>query len=524
MGFSRLFKPNVEKLKKKKNLEGLLKALRYGNVFDDFDATVNVLIRKEAAIALREVRDERSIEPLIQALKDDKNETVRHMIVVTLGVIGDKRAIKPLIQALWDKEPDIRHSAVRALGELGDATAVKPLFQKLKEYSADNEDTTKALQMIVNRDAIAVELLIQFLGDHDYHQFLRDHPNHGLRFVIPEIIEKMEDRTRSVKPLLQLLKAEDMAVRLCASEILVKIGDARAMSPLIRTLIQALKDKNRDYREKASIALGETKTVKELEPFIEPLIDALNDDSYVVRNNVVAVLGGIRDKRATEPLIQALADDKSRYEAICALGRVGDAKAVKHLIQILQLEGDDAAAIALGRIGDLLAVDPIIDWLFSGKTEFHFRGEDYFREFDFDRFKKFKNAFSKLFGEYTDLILKSAYYFKENKTNQVIRGSTIVAGTISQYDFQESDIAVETLCSIKTKISNNILHKISNKKDIRVEIQRSYHIQRDGMDDYTSYGELSFANQRDMAIRELSRRGNPPYDPSIYLHKEAWKL
>ncbi len=520
MGFSRLFKPNVEKLKKKKNLEGLLKALRYGNVSAAY--SMDALIREEAAIALREVRDERAIEPLIQALKDDKSGKVRHMIVVTLGAIGDKRAIKPLIQALWDKEPDVRHSAVRALCELGDATAVKPLFQKLKEYSADDINTTKelqrkALQMIVNRDAIAVELLIQCLGDHDYHQFLRNHRSH--RFIIHEIIEKMEDRTRAVEPLLQLLKAEDMDVRLCALEILVEIGDARVMSPLIRTLIQALKDKNRDYREVASRALRKTSRT-ELEPFIEPLIDALNDDNYVVRRNVVAVLGFIRDKRATEPLIQALADEKIRYEAIWALGMVGGAKAVKHLIQILQLEGCDAAALALGGIGDLLAVDPIIDWLFSGKRKFHFR-EYHFTKSDFD---EFKNKFSELFGEYTDLILKSAYYFKENTTAKVSYGSTIVTGRIFQYDFQESDIAVETLCSIKTKISNNILHKISNKQDISVILETLYAVQRDGMDDDNTYGGLDFANQRDMAIRELSRRGNPPYDPSLYLHKEAWKL
>jgi len=59
--FYKLFKPNVEKLKKERNVNGLIKALRHKDS----------LIRLRAAEALGSIRDKKAVEPLIQALKDE---------------------------------------------------------------------------------------------------------------------------------------------------------------------------------------------------------------------------------------------------------------------------------------------------------------------------------------------------------------------------------------------------------------------------------------------------------------------
>ena len=56
-----LFKPNVIKLAAKKDIEGLIKALK------DKDSDV----REEAAEALGEIGDDRAVEPLTKALKDE---------------------------------------------------------------------------------------------------------------------------------------------------------------------------------------------------------------------------------------------------------------------------------------------------------------------------------------------------------------------------------------------------------------------------------------------------------------------
>jgi len=49
-----LFEPNVEKLEKKKNVKGLIKALRHEDVH----------VRWSAAEALGEIGDARAVEPL----------------------------------------------------------------------------------------------------------------------------------------------------------------------------------------------------------------------------------------------------------------------------------------------------------------------------------------------------------------------------------------------------------------------------------------------------------------------------
>jgi HEAT repeat protein len=56
-------------------------------------------VRIEAAEALGEVKDPRTVDPLIAALRDE-DARVQERAAVSLGRTGDRRAIEPLIQAL----------------------------------------------------------------------------------------------------------------------------------------------------------------------------------------------------------------------------------------------------------------------------------------------------------------------------------------------------------------------------------------------------------------------------------------
>jgi len=87
MGF---FKPNIEKMRTRQDVEGLIKALKH----KDFE------VRKNATDALGEIGDVRAIEPLIQALKD-KGRGVQKYAAKALGEIGEP-AVEPLIEALKD--------------------------------------------------------------------------------------------------------------------------------------------------------------------------------------------------------------------------------------------------------------------------------------------------------------------------------------------------------------------------------------------------------------------------------------
>lgn len=58
--FGRFLKPNVEKMEKKRDVEGLIRALKYKDV----------CVRLGVAAALARIGDARAVGPLTQALKD----------------------------------------------------------------------------------------------------------------------------------------------------------------------------------------------------------------------------------------------------------------------------------------------------------------------------------------------------------------------------------------------------------------------------------------------------------------------
>ncbi|MCD6215119.1 MAG: HEAT repeat domain-containing protein, partial [Candidatus Desulfofervidus sp.] len=171
--FDRLFKPNVERLREKKDVKGLIKALRHEDV------------RKEAAEALVNI-GEPAVEPLIQALKDEYSD-VREEAARALGRIGDKRAVEPLINALKDEDSDVRMEAAEALDQMG----WKPGYV-----------TEKAYYLVAKK----------------------------------EWDEAVKLGEPAVEPLINALKDEASSVRWGAAGALGEIGDERAVEPLINAL------------------------------------------------------------------------------------------------------------------------------------------------------------------------------------------------------------------------------------------------------------------------------------------------
>ena len=116
--------PNVEKLKAKGNVKGLIKALGYQK---------DEQLRQLAAEALGQTRDARAVKPLITAL-DDTDAKVRRAAAEALGQIGDVRAVRPLVATLkGEKMTDwqVSRAAADSIGQIG-ASAVKPLLKILK--------------------------------------------------------------------------------------------------------------------------------------------------------------------------------------------------------------------------------------------------------------------------------------------------------------------------------------------------------------------------------------------------------
>jgi len=132
----RLFRPNIEELKARKDVKGLIRALK--NIWWD--------VRKEAALALGEIGDEKAVEPLIEALKDS-SWSVRWSAAFALEKIGDERAVEPLIEALKDNDSLVRLEAACALKKtiLNAINEVHSLLQRAKKLGINTKGDEEKL-------------------------------------------------------------------------------------------------------------------------------------------------------------------------------------------------------------------------------------------------------------------------------------------------------------------------------------------------------------------------------------------
>jgi HEAT repeat protein len=89
-------------------------------LFDE-DEQVRIL----AVGALGRIRHARAVQPLIYAIRQEKDE-VQGLMVWALVKIGQP-AVGPLLAALRDNLPQVQMAAAQALGEIGDPQAVIPL-------------------------------------------------------------------------------------------------------------------------------------------------------------------------------------------------------------------------------------------------------------------------------------------------------------------------------------------------------------------------------------------------------------
>jgi len=282
--------PDVEQLKAKQDVRGLIKALDYQKDGD---------IRKTAAQALGGLKDASAFEPLVAALKDGDG-LVRRAAVHALGELKDARAVEPLIAALRDEF--VRSEAAQALADLKDVRAVEPLIAALKDskYSTEQSACAKALGRL--KDARAVAPLIEALA------------NNGTIPAAAEALGELGDH-RAIEPLVAKLGIGIMTANEQLVPALVKLGQ-ESLEPLLGALRDGKKRDMRVYAAQTLGLLGDPGAV-------EPLIKALDDTDAMVFQAVAKALGMLRDQRAVKPLISKLNGNKHLPMFEIALLRIG---------------------------------------------------------------------------------------------------------------------------------------------------------------------------------------------------------
>jgi HEAT repeat protein len=174
--------------------------------------------RKDAAVTLGEMGDERAIGPLITALRDSE-WNVRESAQISLATIGSP-AVEPLIKAL--REYQVRPFVIQVLGKIKDERVLDPLMAQLR----NEEFKEAATDALVEVGLPAVERLMGVLNDKDKN--VRKHVVLALgKIGIPEAVD----------PLIEATTDEDWQVRMAAIAGLDSIGDERG-KPAIKSLMK----------------------------------------------------------------------------------------------------------------------------------------------------------------------------------------------------------------------------------------------------------------------------------------------
>jgi len=212
--------PDIEALRQRKNVAGLIRSLRS----KDFG------IQTSAAMALGTLGTD-AMDELISALKT-RHRDVKLGIIEALAVIKNPRSVTPLIGLLTDESSEVRWVAAIALGEIGDQPATAPLITALKDRDRYvRYGAAFALAKIGWKPVTPDERAAYFIGMQEWE---------AVKAIGPD----------AVPALSHVLWDHESSVRIRAIEILGEIGDARATPALIRSL----GDMNSEVRWRAVLA------------------------------------------------------------------------------------------------------------------------------------------------------------------------------------------------------------------------------------------------------------------------------
>ena len=321
--------PNIEKMKAKRKIRGLIRALGDHNHF---------FVAKDAAIALGELKDARAVKSLITALRNTKywSEETRRYVAWALGEICDARAVNPLIDVIKDKDEKLVESARWALKEIG-LPAVGPLIAAFENNdSGIYWDIGRVLEAI---GVPAVDPLVEALNNKD----------RNIRLRAVGILGQIKD-TRAVEPLIALLKdADDEDIRERVIWALGELRDTRSTSHLVGFLA----NENEDIRQKAAEALWKIKDASS----IDPLLAALKNGT--VRLSSADAVIAMSVPSALEVIINALKDrnDGIRQEAVYALEKLGwkpENNEASALYWVIKRNWEKCIEIGTSAVGPLL--------------------------------------------------------------------------------------------------------------------------------------------------------------------------
>lgn len=238
----------------------------------------DAIVRDSAAYALANTHDPRAVDALLafshenEDFYSDKNLQV--VAAYALGQSHDPRVIDTLIALLKESEQKIRVAAASALGETRNPRVLPALFGCYRHWDAQLQMTAATASAKIG-DTAADSINAAAKSRDNY-----------TRFAASAALTMMLD-TRAVPPLVNFLKDPDDAVQFRSALYLAHLHDKNAIPPLMRYIRQS----GSTNQMVAASALG---TMRDPENMIV-LMDLLKDHDATLRMSAVLALSATRD-------------------------------------------------------------------------------------------------------------------------------------------------------------------------------------------------------------------------------------
>lgn len=259
--------------------------------------------RKAAIIALGRIGDANAVPAIVAALDEDQELTV--LIAGALGKIGDRRAFESLLELLGHPDAAVRQASIAAINSLGHP-----------------EMAARACRLLTDQNPHIRESAVKIAGYFGY----------------PECTDLLLERCGD----------EVESIRRAAVEHLPYLEDERATA----ILVEALQHGTPAVRAAAAGAFAHVERAIAY-PYLKA---ALSDSHSWVRYFAIRSIGQHQYNESLETLLQLAETDVAsqvRIAAVDALGKLGGARAVTVLTEIIESADKNLAQAALKSLGQI---------------------------------------------------------------------------------------------------------------------------------------------------------------------------
>lgn len=313
-------------------------------------------LKREAAAMLARIKDPQAGVALVGLLEDD-DEAVRKSGATALeqmaGVLDTQTA--SVLVALLPKteEGETKRLVTHLVGAI--PTAVIPLCEMMKHPDPETQVT-------------AATILDQLLDPRSVDAFIDAMGQPAVRDIAVETLKKLGAIRERIDEMFNALRNVEGASEREEARMSTVINLLGIGRPSVEILIEYLEDDDWLVREAAADLLGKIGDVRAVEPLMKRLE---HDKDTGVKELAIKSLGLIGDARPTQLYLEAIPIRPLRVYAMEALAKIKDVEVLrphKELFDRLRTDRDGLVAYNAGLIADKLEA---LDGVHAGSQEGH---------------------------------------------------------------------------------------------------------------------------------------------------------